>query len=65
LLSAIQQKYRKGGDMEYHPSEDLKALLTGEKFKLDCGHLVTFGHNLANTVIIYSDGKGIRTACHS
>ena len=31
--------------------------LKGRKFKLDCGHHVTFGHNLANSITIYNDNK--------
>lgn len=48
----------------YQESEDLKLLLCGEKFKLDCGHHVTFGHSFANTIVIFSLGGGrIKTAC--
>lgn len=46
-------------------TEDLKMLLVGNRFLLDCGHHCTPGHNLANTMIIYSEGGGkIKTACH-
>lgn len=51
---------------EYQPSEKLSNLLTGMKVKLDCGHHCTIGHNLANTLIIYSLGGGrIETKCHN
>jgi hypothetical protein len=47
-------------------TEDLKVLLSGETIKLDCGHQATIGHNLANTVIIVSEGGGkIKTLCHN
>ncbi|MGA2940074.1 MAG: hypothetical protein ABSF52_23685 [Syntrophobacteraceae bacterium] len=39
-------------------TEDLKALLVGMKIILDCGHQATPGHNLANTIIITSNGGG-------
>ena len=47
-------------------TEDLKILLVGQKIRLDCGHHCTPGHNLANTLIIISEGGGrIETCCHS
>lgn len=47
-------------------TEDLSKLLSGLKIKLDCGHHCTIGHNLANTLIIYSLGGGrIETKCHN
>jgi hypothetical protein len=47
-------------------TEDLARLLAGIKLKLDCGHYCTIGHNLSNTLIIYSLGGGrIETKCHS
>lgn len=47
-------------------TEDLTRLLTGLKVKLDCGYHCTIGHNLANTLIIYSIGGGlIETKCHN
>jgi len=50
----------------YQDSSALRALLSGQRFKLDCGHHVTFGHNFANTVIIHSEGgRKINTLCHS
>lgn len=47
-------------------TKDLEVLLSGETIKLDCGHQATIGHNLANTVIIVSQGGGkIKTLCHN
>ena len=47
-------------------TKDLEILLSGKTLKLDCGHKATIGHNLANTVIILSQGKGkIKTLCHN
>ena len=46
-------------------TEDLKILISGRKFLLDCGHTATPGHNFANTLIIVSRGGGrIETYCH-
>ena len=47
-------------------TKDLETLLSGETILLDCGHRATIGHNLANTVIIVSEGGGkIKTLCHN
>ena len=43
---------------KYEDTEKLRQILRtlkGRKFKLDCGHHVTFGHNLGNDVMIYND----------
>ena len=39
--------------------------LKGRKFRLDCGHHATFGHNLSNNIVIYHDGgiNKIRIEC--
>ncbi len=40
---------------QYMPSAELKKFLVqlkGQKFKLDCGHHVTFGHHMANDITI-------------
>lgn len=29
-------------------------LLNGQKFRLDCGHHITFGHHLGNDITIYN-----------
>ena len=50
---------------KYSNVEDLKAIikeLAGRKFKLDCGHHVTFGHYLGNDIAIYN-GKNIKIIC--
>ena len=45
-------------------SEALRVLV-GKQLRLDCGHRVTLGHNLANTLIVYSQGGGkLNTSCH-
>lgn len=47
-------------------TQDLQKLLSGKRFRLDCGHRCTVGHNLANVMIIHSDGGGrITTECHA
>jgi hypothetical protein len=40
----------------------LKRVLEGRKFRLECGHYVTFGHNLGNNITIYN-GKEIVIVC--
>lgn len=46
---------------EYESAETLRALLSevlrGRKFELDCGHRVTFGHNLGNDITIYNGNR--------
>lgn len=40
-------------------------VLVGQTMLLDCGHRVTLGHNLANTMIVHSEGGGkLSTECH-
>ena len=49
----------------YEESENLKkilATLNGRKFKLYCGHHVTFGHFLGNAITIYN-GKHPTIIC--
>jgi hypothetical protein len=40
----------------------LSRMLEGRKFRLDCGHYVTFGHNLGNDVVI-QNGKKVKIIC--
>lgn len=50
---------------KYAPIDELKkhiAKLNGQKFRLDCGHHVTIGHNLANNIMIYN-GKKVDIIC--
>ena len=50
---------------KYEDTEKLRQILRtlkGRKFKLDCGHHVTFGHNLGNDVMIYN-GSDIKIIC--
>jgi hypothetical protein len=42
----------------YDPPDKLKEELAKWAVKLDCGHHATFGHSLATTVVIISDGGG-------
>lgn len=49
----------------YEESEALKQFLKalkGRKFKLDCGHHVTFAHALGNDITIYN-GKRLTVIC--
>ncbi|MCP4294399.1 MAG: hypothetical protein GY786_02200 [Proteobacteria bacterium] len=36
--------------------------LRGEKFKLDCGHHVSVGHNFGNNIMIYN-GARLKVIC--
>ena len=50
---------------EYESVQSLKEAmqhLNGRKFRLDCGHHVTFNHNLANNIIIHN-GKDLTIIC--
>jgi hypothetical protein len=50
---------------QYAGPEDLRHIiadLAGRKFRLDCGHHVTFGAYLANTVVILP-GKDPQIIC--
>lgn len=49
----------------YQPAEKLKQIINahaGEKFRLDCGHHVTLGHFLGNSIVIIN-GKNIQVIC--
>ena len=49
----------------YQPTENLKQIIrsqAGKKFRLDCGHHVTFGYFLGNNIIILN-GKNLRVIC--
>ena len=49
----------------YQPAEKLKQIIrshTGSKFRLDCGHHVTFGYFLGNNIIIIN-GKNLQVIC--
>jgi len=53
-------------EKEYQEVEVLKEILSktvaGKKFRLDCGHHITFGHNLGNDITIYN-GKELKIIC--
>jgi hypothetical protein len=40
----------------------LERVLKGRKFKLECGHYVTFGHNLGNDITVYN-GREFKIIC--
>jgi hypothetical protein len=48
-------------DSEYRPPDELKEILKG-KFLLDCGHKVTFQHNLGNNIIVINR-KPVKIIC--
>jgi len=50
---------------KYKETEELRRLfsqLKGKKFKLDCGHHVTFGYYLGNDITI-RNGKNLEITC--
>ena len=47
---------------EYEDVAKLKQLITKSKYKLDCGHHVTFNHNLGNNIAILN-GKELKIIC--
>jgi len=50
---------------KYESTENLKKAISelkGRKFKLDCGHHVTFGHHLGNDITIFN-GKNPKIIC--
>ncbi len=50
---------------QYRPTDDLReilAILDKEKFKLDCGHHITFGEFLGNDLTI-RNGKELVLTC--
>jgi len=53
-------------EKKYHDTEELRRILIrvleGKHFRLDCGHHVTFGHNLGNNITIYN-GKEPKIIC--
>ena len=40
----------------------LMETLKGRRFRLDCGHHITFGHHLGNDLTIYN-GKELKIIC--
>ena len=46
---------------EYAEADELRKILLetlgGEKYRLDCGHHITFGHPLGNNLIILNGTK--------
>lgn len=40
----------------------LEKALVGKKFRLDCGHHVTFGYHLGNSITMYN-GKKFEIIC--
>ena len=53
-------------EKEYQDTDTLREILLdtlqGMKFRLDCGHHVTFGHYLGNDITIYN-GKAFKIIC--
>ena len=63
ILEATMTKKQKA---EYAEADELRTLLeqvlANKKFKLDCGHHVTFSYFLGNDITIYN-GKKFRIIC--
>jgi len=53
-------------EMQYQDTDILRNILhqalNGKKFKLDCGHHITFHHSLGNDITIYN-GKQLKIIC--
>jgi len=53
-------------ERQYEDTEILRQILLktlkGRKFRLDCGHHVTFSHHLGNNLTIYN-GKTLKIIC--
>lgn len=50
---------------KYQSIEKLREVfeaLSGQKFTLDCGHHITFGYHLGNSLVVYN-GKSPRIIC--
>ncbi len=50
----------------YQDTDTLRRILgqlKGRKFRLDCGHHVTFGHFLGNDITIYNDNRKPKIIC--
>jgi hypothetical protein len=63
----FQEAHMTKEQKEYYQSTEqlrdiLKRTLGGKRFKLDCGHHVSFFHFLANDITIYN-GKNPRIIC--
>ena len=55
----------KEDEKQYQDTEVLRRILhdlSGRKFRLDCGHHITFHHNLGNDITIYN-GKELKIIC--
>lgn len=50
----------------YRDTDELRDILTralnGMKFRLDCGHHITWGHSLGSDITIYN-GKELKIIC--
>lgn len=50
----------------YQETDSLRRILTetlkGQRFRLDCGHHITWGHHLGNDITIYN-GKKLKIIC--
>lgn len=60
-LPMTKEKRSKYGEPEAL-REILVRVLSGKKFRLDCGHYVSFGHNLGNDITVLN-GKRPKVIC--
>ncbi|MFH2001963.1 MAG: hypothetical protein ABIK28_19965 [Planctomycetota bacterium] len=56
-----REKMKLYGDPE-ELREILQRVLRGRKFRLDCGHHITFNHNLGSDITI-RNGKRLKVVC--
>lgn len=48
---------------KYLSIQELKPLLQGKKYLLDCGHKITFGHHWANNAVIIHGESKMKIIC--
>ncbi len=58
MTKAQESKYRNTDELR----DILEQALKGKKFKLDCGHHITFHHGFGNDITIYN-GKRLKIIC--
>ena len=62
LEDAMTKEQKAQYDRPEQLRDILKRVLDGRKFMLDCGHHVTFGHNLGNDITVLN-GREFKIIC--
>ena len=58
MTNEEKTKYRDTDELREFLSQTLK----GKKYRLDCGHHITWGHSLGSDITIYN-GKELKIIC--